>query len=860
MKIPDCTGTDPKKIQVSGISMEWNPERGTCTFDNLPVAMMWVDTTLAGLMSGVQAMVGTQRFALALQSEGRKSVESDWEVISRFPDFHEGFKAIAKIAAVAGWGEWVLTSFDDDRKECRFRVTDNWEGRYQRALGVCWGSGMLAGKLAGYCSKLFKTNCWADQTAFFAKGCAYDEFVVRPSPRSIEHEIEKLLATDEATRADMAVALGKLEKEIAERRRMEEALRESEGRYRTLSEATFEGVAFTERGILIDANVQLAEMLGYEVHEMIGRPAAEFVYPEDLTLVQRNMNMGSELPYENRLVRKDGSILSVETRGGQFSNHGRDIRVTAIHNITVRKRATEVAMRAKEDWERTFDAVPDLIAILDTDYRIIRVNRAMAAKLGVTPEVCVGLRCYDTVHGTNGPPSFCPYRPLLADGNEHTSEVYEDRLGGEFMVRVSPLFDPGANLIGCVHVAHDLSERKAAEKERENLEAQVRQTQKMEAIGTLAGGIAHDFNNILSAISGFTELSIRRTPEDSPLRPSLYQILKGATRATNLVKQILTFSRQGEQELRPVPMAPLIKEALKFLRASIPTTIAIRQNFTSSDESVVLVDPTRIHQVIMNLCANASYAMREGGGTLEVELSAMDLSECDCTSCSELIPGAYLCLRVSDTGCGMDEATVQRIFDPFFTTKPREEGTGMGLAVVYGIVKACGGAISVQSKPGEGSHFYLYFPKAVSTSPEFVTESYETPTGEGNILLVDDEDDLVELGQAMLETLGYSVLAKTSSLEALEVFRSQPDHFDLLVTDYTMPHMTGIDLAKEVRKIRTDIPIILCSGYSDFLEKVNVADFGIQELIPKPITWHAIAKAIKSVLSGIEAGNDDHRQ
>ena len=208
---------EANRIRVSGIQMEWQPEKGACTFENLPVAMMWVDTTLAGLMSGVQNMVGTERFGLALQSEGRKSVEEDWQVISKFPDFSEGFKAIANIAAVAGWGRWELTSLDQEQRECRFRVENSWEGRYQRSLGVCWGSGMLAGKMAGYCSKLFGTNCWAEQTAFIAKGDACDEFVVRPSSRSIEKEIEGLLASDEATRADMAVALRKLETEMAER-------------------------------------------------------------------------------------------------------------------------------------------------------------------------------------------------------------------------------------------------------------------------------------------------------------------------------------------------------------------------------------------------------------------------------------------------------------------------------------------------------------------------------------------------------------------------------------------------------------------------------------------------------------------
>ncbi|NQT68597.1 MAG: hypothetical protein HQ552_03355 [Desulfobacteraceae bacterium] len=227
----EITSSETEKIQVSGINIKWHPKHGTCTFENLPVAMMWIDTTLAGLMAGVQAMVGTERFGLALQSEGRNSVEADWQVISGFSDFSDGFDAIANIASVAGWGDWKLISFDDKKKVCRFRVKDSWEGRYQKSIGVCWGSGMLAGKMAGYCSRLFNTNCWTDQTAFIANGDKYDEFVVEPSERSIEKELENLLATDEATRADMAVALQKLQKEVQERLRAEGALRESEERY-----------------------------------------------------------------------------------------------------------------------------------------------------------------------------------------------------------------------------------------------------------------------------------------------------------------------------------------------------------------------------------------------------------------------------------------------------------------------------------------------------------------------------------------------------------------------------------------------------------------------------------------------------
>ena len=295
------------EIRISGIQVAWHLEQGTCTFEKLPVAMMWVDTTLAGLMSGVQAMIGTERFVLALESEGRKSVEADWQVISKFTDFREGFKAIANMAAVAGWGNWELTFFDQEQRECRFQVKDSWEGCYQKALGVCWGSGMVAGKMAGSCWKLFGTNCWADQTMFIAKGDAYDEFVVKPSSRSIETEIENLLASDEATRADMAVALRKLEQEIAERRRMQEALQKSEKQAKQLAQ---EQATIAEIGRIISSNLNINEVyerFAEEVRKLIlfDRIVIDLIHPEENSITIA-YTAGAEIP-----GRRNGDTLSL---------------------------------------------------------------------------------------------------------------------------------------------------------------------------------------------------------------------------------------------------------------------------------------------------------------------------------------------------------------------------------------------------------------------------------------------------------------------------------------------------------------------------------------------------------------------
>jgi CheY-like chemotaxis protein/two-component sensor histidine kinase len=349
---------------------------------------------------------------------------------------------------------------------------------------------------------------------------------------------------------------------------------------------------------------------------------------------------------------------------------------------------------------------------------------------------------------------------------------------------------------------------------------------------------------------GYSEISMDMIPEDSLLYSNLQQDLKAGMRAKDLVKQILTFSRLAEKERRPIEIGCIAKETLKLLRASLPSTIEIRQNIAVFPQSMTMADPTQIHQVIMNLCANAAHAMREKGGLLEVTLAEANLAETDSNRPAELAPGRYLKFSVSDTGHGMNESIRGQIFDPFFTTKPRGEGTGLGLAVVHGIVKNCGGAIKVRSAPGEGATFNLFFPTIASENEEVQAAPKEVPTGKGWILFVDDEEALAAVAKTMLERLGYNVVAMSDSIGALEAFQGKPDRFDLLITDYTMPHMTGLSLAMEARRIRADLPVILCSGYSDMISGETAADFGIEFFVQKPFDRHLIAQTIKTALEG----------
>ena len=393
---------------------------------------------------------------------------------------------------------------------------------------------------------------------------------------------------------------------------------------------------------------------------------------------------------------------------------------------------------------------------------------------------------------------------------------------------------------------YDLTERIEAEEEKKALGRQLRQAQKMEAVGTLAGGIAHDFNNILSAVIGFTEMAMEDAPEGSFLGHNMEQVLQAGLRAKHLVQQILAFSRQSEHEMRPVQLDRIIQEACELLRASLPTTIAIQTDIQS--EAFITGDPTQMHQVLMNLCTNAGHAMRDRGGRLTVALRDADEDEIRERRRTGLAADAYLLLTVGDTGHGIHPAIIDRIFDPFFTTKEHTEGTGMGLSVAHGIIKSHGGSIDVASQPGMGTTFSIYLPKVQRRTPSDHPNPLPLPSGTERVLFVDDETMLVDMSRQILQRLGYQVTACTSSLEALQHFQRDPAAFDLVITDMTMPRMTGKELAVELLKINPQLPIILCTGFSETITEEAAKHLGIQAFILKPIVMSDLAETMRKVL------------
>jgi len=395
--------------------------------------------------------------------------------------------------------------------------------------------------------------------------------------------------------------------------------------------------------------------------------------------------------------------------------------------------------------------------------------------------------------------------------------------------------------------------QRQADEALQQLESQLQRAERMEAIGTLAGGIAHDFNNILGAIMGYTELARMDMPETSRAAAKLDEVLKAGTRAKELVRQILTFSRQTKKEAKPLEVSLVVKEALKLLRASIPTTIEIRKKIATGP-NIVMADPTQIHQIVMNLCTNAAQAMQETGGILTIELTGVEIDIATAHQYVGLEPGPYVRISISDTGKGMDPQVRERIFDPFFTTKDPGKGTGLGLSVVHGIVKACKGAITVYSEIGKGSTFHVYLRKIESMKAPEPEKVEALSTGTECILFVDDEEALARLGKETLRELGYDAVCRTSSIEALEAFRAQPERFDLVITDQTMPNMTGKDLAKEIMAIRPGIPVIVCTGYSQVFSEEEANDIGISAFLMKPVSIRELGKTIRQVLDKKDQG------
>jgi len=641
--------------------------------------------------------------------------------------------------------------------------------------------------------------------------------------------------------------------DITERKLAEEALRESEEKLNIIINTSPIGICTVDSlGNFLTTNLAYERMVGYSKEECRNLSFYDFTHPNDRPknkkLFQSMFSLDSiGFSMKKRYVRKDGLEIDVDVHAIGITNSDGNVKfgTAFVDDITERKRAVEALKESEEQLRNIFENSTNIFYSHDADLNVTYVSPQVKEILGYSQEEAM----------TNWAKLFSG-NPMNEIRFENTlnalikgirQPVYKLELvrkdGRKIIVEVreSPLIKDGKTL-SVIGSFTDITDRVT-------LESRLRQAQKMEAIGTLAGGIAHDFNNVLYGIMGYTEMTMDDLNMDSDEYSNLEEVLKATKIAKGMVQQILSFSRKTDIKKSPLRVQSIVNEVVKLLKTSIPTTIEIRQSI-SKGLNPILADATQIHQVILNLCTNAYYAMKKDGGVLELALSEIELhSE---TNSLDLPSGAYIELTVSDSGTGMGHDVLERIFDPYFTTKPIEEGTGMGLAVVHGIIKAHEGEIVVNSELGKGTVFQVYLPclKAEEIHRNVEYNQKLLYTGTENILLIDDNRTVLSMTNKLLSHLGYKVESHLKSLSGLEAFQKEPEKFDLIITDMTMPHMTGLEFFNSIKAINPEIPVILCSGFSEFVDEKSAKEKGFSAFIQKPVIKSQIAEVVRNVLDG----------
>ncbi len=639
--------------------------------------------------------------------------------------------------------------------------------------------------------------------------------------------------------------------DISETKRTNEALWESEERYRNVySTAPLAFVIWDRELRVTDWNKRSEKIFGWSRDEVMGRNFFEFLIPRGArpqVEVAVNRLLQGELPSQNinKNLTKEGGILLIEWNNSiLYDNEGHVVGAISLGlDITDRKVAENTLQESEEKYRQLFELESDAIFLIEKETgKILEVNASAPKIYGFSREELLTMKNID-----------------LSAEPEKTEQATRDQLnqvplryhrkkdGSVFPVEITASHLDWKGRKAHIAAIRDISFRVEAETERAKLEKELFQARKMESIGTLAGGVAHDFNNILFMITGNAELALEDIPEWNPVHFNLKQIKAAGLRAAGIVKQLLNFSPRTAQELRPIGAVTIIKDTIKFLRSSIPATIEIHKRLPDT-EIMILSDPILINQVLMNICTNAAQAMEVTGGILKINVQTESLTEDLTDHYPGLTAGEHVKITVSDTGPGIDPEIIGRIFDPYFTTKGIGKGSGMGLAVVHGIVKNHNGAITVKSGPGKGTTFTLLFPVVVE-KPEMGSKiPDEKPFGNKKILFVDDEQAITSMSRQILERLGYEVKTKNNPVEALELFQTCPDEFDLVITDMTMPQMTGVRLSEKLREVRPDLPVIVCTGHSALIDEEKAKKLGIAAYVMKPIIKSEIAKIIRRVL------------
>jgi two-component system cell cycle sensor histidine kinase/response regulator CckA len=644
--------------------------------------------------------------------------------------------------------------------------------------------------------------------------------------------------------------------DVTDRYEAEAALRESELRYRLLIQTAPDAIFLldVEHGAFVDFNHQ-AELLFELSGDELSRRGPLDLSPEFQPDGRRSTEafashvaqaVAGSLPAFEWVHRsQSGREIPCEVRLVRLPAQDRTLIRGSITDITERHRTAEALARSEENYRTLFEQATDAIFLCAADGRLVDINRHAMQLTGYSREELLQKNAFDVITPEDHEYLEHCMQELLKQGARFSIYRFCRKDGSVFPGETSTKLLPDGRLLAMVR---DITERRESEGQRLRLEQELRQAQKLQAIGTLAGGIAHDFNNILAAILGNAQLLKLLLPPAHEGQGNVSQILVASHRAKDLVQQILMFSRQREQLRQILQLEPLLKEAVKLIGVSLPSAVKLELAIAPGLPAV-LADPTQIHQVIVNLCTNALHALRSAGGTLQLALSLVSLPEESTSSKPNLPPGRYVCLTVADTGHGMDAATLERIYEPFFTTKPVGEGTGLGLAVVHGIVQSNDGAISVASHPGKGTTFKLYFPAQDAKAEKVALPAEELKTGGGqHILFVDDEAPIAEVAGLMLTKLGYRATVYTDSRQALEYLQNNNADLALLLTDLSMPGLNGVDLIREAMRLKPGLPAILLTGYGKVIDSKAALELHISEVMHKPFTMEMLSAAIESAL------------
>ena len=630
-------------------------------------------------------------------------------------------------------------------------------------------------------------------------------------------------------------------RDITERKEAEEALRKSKGRFERMLNVIPDFISIHDP----EMNILYSNWKGFgTVPEERRRlytkcyntyRGFDIICPD--CRAKEVMDSGQSLQEEVELP--DGTWVDLRVIPIMDNEGNIEMFMEWVRDITPHKQFQLELQSQKRLLEGVLDSIKDVIGVQLPDHTVIQYNRAGYELLGLTAAEIKGKKCYELI-GRSGPCEMCATAECYLSKTIETIEKFVPELGRHFLCTSNPVLDEKGNVKLIIEQLTDITDQKKAEE-------RLRQARKLEMIGSLAGGIAHDFNNILFPIVGLSEILLEDLPAGSPERENAAEIFQAGKRGSALVKQILAFSRQSDRKMVPTRVQHILKEVLKLSRSTVPTYIDIQQQI-QPDCGMIMADPTQIHQVAMNLITNAYHAMEDEGGKLTVRLKEVALLEADYAEAS-LEPGKYALLSISDTGHGISNEFIHKIFEPYFTTKEQGKGTGLGLSVVYGIVKENKGDIKVHSEMGKGSTFDIYFPLLDKAKrSESGKEVEDDMGGNERILLVDDEDSIAKLEKQMLERLGYKVTIRFSSLDALEAFKINPDLFDLVISDMSMPSMPGDRLARELIAIRPDIPVIICTGFSDRMNPDQANAMGIKGFIMKPVVKTDMAKLVRKVL------------